>query len=54
MLERLSDLFYDPVVFWGVPLALALAWGGLRRACAWLGSRGRHALFRKQGFRSPG
>ncbi len=24
MLETLSDYFYDPLVFWGVPLLLAL------------------------------
>jgi hypothetical protein len=36
MLERLSEYFYDPIVFWGAPLALALAWTGMRRARAWL------------------
>lgn len=25
MLETLSNLFYDPFVFWGVPLIFALA-----------------------------
>ena len=30
MLDSLSAVFYDPWVFWGVPLALALAWTGLR------------------------
>ena len=24
MLEAISDVFYDPLVFWGAPLALAL------------------------------
>ena len=36
MLDRLSEAFYDPWVFWGVPLALALAWAGLRQAGNWL------------------
>ena len=31
MLERLADLFYDPWVFWGVPLILAVLWSGWRR-----------------------
>lgn len=32
MLERLSDYFYDPAVFWGAPLALL----ALRAAIDWL------------------
>jgi len=40
MLERLSEYFYDPLVFWGAPLALVLVWTGIRRTCAWL--RRRH------------
>lgn len=32
MLEALSDYFYDPLVFWGVPLVLAL----LREVLLWL------------------
>ena len=39
MLERLSEYFYDPLVFWGVPLALVLVWAGIRRARAWLRRR---------------
>jgi hypothetical protein len=35
MLEWFSDYFYDPVIFWGVPLALALVWAGIRHARAW-------------------
>ncbi len=31
MLERLSDIFYDPWVFWGAPVVLAVLWAGLRR-----------------------
>lgn len=31
MLERLSDIFYDPWVFWGVPLLLAVVLEGWRR-----------------------
>ncbi len=27
MLETVSELFYDPWVFWGVPLVLAILWG---------------------------
>ncbi len=40
MLERLSELFYDPVVFWGVPLALVALRAGIRRVRAWV-RRGR-------------
>ncbi len=31
MLERLSDLFYDPVVFWTAPLVLVALVVGWRR-----------------------
>ena len=31
MLDQVSKYFYDPMVFWGAPLALALVWAGLRR-----------------------
>ena len=37
MLEAVSNFFYDPEVFWGVPLVVALLWalrqrrGGPRR-----------------------
>lgn len=27
MLETVSELFYDPWVFWGAPLVLAGLWG---------------------------
>ena len=40
MLERLSEAFYDPLVFWGAPLALALLWTGMRRVRTWLRRRG--------------
>ena len=30
MLEQVSDFFYDPMVFWGVPLVLALLLEGYR------------------------
>ena len=36
MLERLSEYFYDPLVFWGAPLALALMWAAMCRAHTWL------------------
>jgi len=29
--EALANLFYDPYVFWGVPLALAVAWTAIAR-----------------------
>jgi hypothetical protein len=41
MLDQLSQYFYDPLVFWGAPLAIALVWAGLRRAAAWLARRRR-------------
>jgi hypothetical protein len=31
MLDLVSQYFYDPLIFWGAPLALALVWAGLRR-----------------------
>lgn len=31
MLEWLSDLFYDPWIFWGIPLIPAMLLEGLRR-----------------------
>lgn len=31
VLETLSNLFYDPFVFWGVPLIVALAWEAVRK-----------------------
>jgi hypothetical protein len=30
MLVYISNFFYDPWVFWGVPLILALVWEGCR------------------------
>jgi hypothetical protein len=36
MLEWFSEYFYDPVIFWGVPLALALVWAGVRHMRDWL------------------
>jgi hypothetical protein len=41
MLERFSGYFYDPVVFWGMPLVLALVWACIRRVRARLGARDR-------------
>ncbi len=40
MLERLSEFFYDPVVFWSVPLGLVALRAGIRRVGAWV-RRGR-------------
>lgn len=37
MLERLSEYLYDPWIFWGVPLALALVRAGVKHARGWLG-----------------
>jgi hypothetical protein len=31
MLEQVSNVFYDPAVFWGVPLVLAFLHEGYRR-----------------------
>lgn len=41
MLDRLAECFYDPLVFWGVPLVLAFARLGWRRVVGWLGRCGR-------------
>jgi hypothetical protein len=35
MLEKLSDFFYDPVVFWTAPLVLVALAVGWRRVRAW-------------------
>ncbi len=35
MLEQLSDIFYDPWVFWGVPLVLVALLSGYRRIREW-------------------
>jgi hypothetical protein len=31
LLEQLSNFFYDPEIFWGVPLIIALLWALVRR-----------------------
>jgi hypothetical protein len=31
LVEAASNFFYDPVVFWGAPLLLAIVWAILRR-----------------------
>jgi len=31
MLDLISNVFYDPEIFWGVPLVLALLWSLRRR-----------------------
>ncbi len=36
MLERLSEFFYDPVVFWSAPLVLVALWAGIRRVGTWI------------------
>ena len=35
MLEKLSDFFYDPVVFWTAPLVRVAVAVGWRRVRAW-------------------
>lgn len=40
MLEQFAEWFYDPLVFWGVPLVLALTGAGMRFARARLRQRG--------------
>jgi len=41
MLEKLAEFFYDPLVFWTVPLILVLLLAGWRRLRAW--GRRRHS-----------
>lgn len=36
MLEWLSEYFYDPLVFWSVPLVLALLRAGIERLRVWI------------------
>ena len=31
MLEQLSNYFFDPLVFWGVPLVLVALWAAISR-----------------------
>ncbi|MFQ6023209.1 MAG: hypothetical protein ACE5NW_10855 [Acidiferrobacterales bacterium] len=33
LLESLSRFFYDPVMFWGIPLVLAILWAIFRKYC---------------------
>ena len=35
MLEQVSNYFFDPLVFWGVPLVLAALLAGIKRLRAW-------------------
>ncbi len=35
MLERISEVFYDPAVFWSAPLVLVALQIGCRRLRAW-------------------
>lgn len=35
MLEQISNLFYDPLVFWGAPLVLVASWAAVGRLGAW-------------------
>jgi len=39
VLEQLSDIFYDPWVFWSAPLALVAIWAALRRLRKWIRRR---------------
>jgi hypothetical protein len=39
MLDQMALYFYDPLIFWGVPLVIAVAGVGLRRALNWLTRR---------------
>jgi hypothetical protein len=41
MLDAISDVFYDPWIFWGVPLVVALAWEGWRALAQGLRARAR-------------
>lgn len=41
MLEQIAGYFYDPLIFWGLPLAIAWVWVGLRRALGWWAQRRR-------------
>jgi hypothetical protein len=39
MLERLSEYFFDPLVFWGAPFALIALQAGVRRLRSWMRRR---------------
>jgi len=36
---QISDYFFDPLVFWGVPLVLAALLVGIKRLRAWMSRR---------------
>ncbi len=50
MLEKLAEYFYDPLVFWTVPLVLVALVVGWRRVRAW----GLRRLSRKHTGNDPG
>ena len=39
MLEQVSNYFFDPVVFWGLPLVLVALLAGIKRLRAWTSRR---------------
>ncbi len=39
MLEQFSNYFFDPVVFWGLPLVLVALLAGIKRLRAWTSRR---------------
>ncbi len=41
MLERISEYFYDPVLFWAAPFALVALQAGFHRVRAWIRHRRR-------------
>ncbi len=39
MLEQVSNYFFDPLVFWGLPLVLVAFLVGIKRLRAWTSPR---------------
>ena len=39
MLEQVSNYFFDPLVFWGLPLGLVAFLAGIKRLRAWTNRR---------------
>ena len=44
MLERISEYFYDPVVFWTAPFILVALYAAFNGARAWVRRRRRAAV----------
>jgi hypothetical protein len=51
MLEQVSNYFFDPLVFWGLPLVLVALLAGIKRLRAWASRRRSRGRISKTGDR---